>query len=380
MVEQLVSSSRKSAWIVMHLTLCLLVLALIAVVRVKTDQLVDCDYDSFPGAGCLDQLTTRCDYETKKCICIENASFELRGQCLPFKNIHEQCQRSEQCHNIGGKCINRHGLEVSHDSLNGLDESKSLEYFCQCPEGSHYNYTRKRCEKNIVGKKCTFDAECPRANVHCDDRTSKCRCSLGFYYDTTKDTCDKPDIDGPFVISSKDILTSWDANCNYGYIYDSQFHRCISIERLHGARSWSSFVWKIAVLCIVLVLMMMLINGVQRARVNENLIQWQRTVESYNGREFSGYHHRHDPDISRRRTANELRLALAASRPPLYTSHVTNLPADSPPSYEEAIGTNSTSNVTTIAIPSSTRTQDISDIGPPPALPARNLPVNSSIP
>ena len=83
-------------------------------------------------------------------------------------------------------------------------------------------------------------------------------------------------------------------------------------------QTWSTMMWKLSFLTVFLILLMLLIKGVLRARQNEDYLNWARTIALHQEAMRNETVHRSNRDIS------------------------VNI-ADSPPTYSEAIKMNNQS-------------------------------------
>jgi hypothetical protein len=321
---------------------------------------------------------------------------------MTIKSIDEPCYSSKECETTSGaKCINTFGEIESLSSRTAANKGQDVDSsltgqlantpniflnlhagYCQCPNGFYHHQEKGKCIRRIIGSKCHNNTDCfAKQHSICDADQSRCICDTGFIVDSQSDQC-KP-------ISSLTTSGSGSSGqssspratplCEYGLIWDQAARKCIPLMHWESNRTWSALVWKVAVLCVVLVLLMMLASGIQRARQSDNLLNWSRALELYAARSPG----------STSASAIDLEAAVMASAaaagssriassildasglisrdgvvlvlpsgmpppPPSYTavavpSAVTDaaavvstiLPHDEPPSYEEAIRTNS---------------------------------------
>lgn len=343
----------------------------------QANGLTKCDFEKFPGTGCAEQLTTICDITANDCRCKPGFSVTVQGTCMSYKNINEECYTSKQCVKIEAKCINTVGGEVKAN-----DEDKDIPQllnillnlnsgFCQCPEGTYHNLDKRKCQRRVLGGKCVSSGDCMlKSHSYCDVAELKCKCEHGLFVDYLTDTCKTSG--GNFMTNSgsandnhinhdNDPHQHISSICEFGYIYDPSSQRCRTlVPHWDTARSWSSLVWKIAVLSIVLVLLMMLISGIQRARQNENLVNWSRALESYQSREYPGRDQ--IAPIRSRRAPTELRMMMGIS-PLTGPLPMTVQPIDDPPSYDEAVRMGATSAATSTVATTRTHNGNGANVG-----------------
>lgn len=368
-----------------------------------------CDFQSFKK-GCPDPQTTVCDKKSQECICKPGIAVRLEGRCMPFKNVDEPCYTSKECDQIGAKCINAFGEVDAFDSLVNRRESTSSRDssssdprltsssgptrilppspnyffslyggFCQCPSGFYHNQEKNKCQRRLIGVRCRNETDCfAKQHVVCDQIEKRCLCNHGYSLDLMSDQCKAAvGLSGP-SLDSRHLSPRATPICEYGLIWEPQVRRCVPNTYWDNNRTWSGLVWKVVVLCVVLVLLIMLASGIQRARQNENLLNWSRAFELYAARNAAGI----DPEavlpsphttfdgISRMlprgaHRTNGLMFFMPPPHPPppQYTpgsqTDITSIPTilptlpltrEAPPSYEEAIrqpSITSTSSATT---------------------------------
>lgn len=336
---------------------------------------IACNFASYPQSGCED-ATLYCDRKIEECLCHPNLVPSIgppgSSKCIvPPKNLLEPCTSSRECEKISGKCIHPGIGEIGGDSVvnpstlspaSGLTTSNQLNGMCQCSEGTFFSSDKKKCLRRIIGSPCANQTDCySRQNVQCSRIFGKCLCMDGFILDENTDQCRTlaAAVINPSVVGQRSPLdprSNLDSLgpkatplCDYGFMYDHTFKRCIPLMHWDHQRTWSALVWKIMVLCIVLLLLMVLASGLQRARQNANMINWSRALELYAARESAN---------NGTRSAQAILASLgAASRPdgimvmmppppPQYSQadtrrnvhlNITTSPRDDPPSYEEAI-------------------------------------------
>lgn len=333
---------------------------------------ISCNYTLYPESGCEDS-TLFCDSKTDECLCrpnyvpVQGTSSGSSRCILPLKNLLEPCTSSRECEKISGKCMHSNYGEITSDSIvnpstvspnSGLTTSNLLNGVCQCSDGTFFSFDKKKCLRRIIGSPCANITDCySRPNVVCNSLQNKCLCLDGYIADENTDQCRtlaNSIIGGPSSVGQRSPLEppvqmgpKATPLCDYGFMYDHAFKRCIPLMHWDHQRTWSALVWKIMVLCIVLLLLMVLASGLQRARQNANMINWSRALELYARENNNGT-----------RSAQAILTSIhgAASRPdgimvmmppppPQYSQadtrrsvHLTNTcPRDDPPSYEEAI-------------------------------------------
>ena len=375
-----------------------------------------CDFRTFKQ-GCPDPQTTVCDKKTKECICKNGIAVLIQGRCMSFKNVDEPCYSSKECDLIGAKCINAFGEVDAFDTLVSRPFTRNIDSnptstggsstenkeassgllpssvntffnlyggFCQCPSGFYHSQEKNKCQRRLIGVRCRNETDCfSKQHVVCDQIERRCLCNHGFSLDLMSDQC-KPAVgmSGPSP-DSRYLSPRATPICEYGLIWDSSIRKCVPLTYWENNRTWSGLVWKVVVLCVVLVLLMMLASGIQKARQNENLLNWGRAFELYAARNAAG----NDPDsvippvstlsshsttfdgISRmlpRSSHRTTGLMLVMPPPPQYSasamegSNVTprSLRREAPPSYEEAIRQSCSSTTTVMTVTSTTPRSD----------------------
>lgn len=228
---------------------------------------------------------------------------------MTIKSIDEPCYSSKECETTSGaKCINTFGEIESLASRSGkgvenegssagsgqLVNTPNIFFnlnagYCQCPTGFYHHQEKGRCVKRFIGSKCDNNTDCyAKPHSICDAGQHRCLCDVGFMIDSQADQC-KPVSSG--TANSGDSRHSSPRAtplCEYGLIWDQGVRRCVPLMHWESNRTWSALVWKVAVLCVVLVLLMMLASGIQRARQNDNLLNWSRALELYAARGSGG--------------------------------------------------------------------------------------------
>ena len=356
-----------------------------------------CDFSSFKY-GCPDPTTTVCDKKTQECICKNGIAFLIEGRCMAYKNVDESCYTSKECDQIGAKCINAFGEVDAFDSLINRQSKNSASSngdsspdtslasggparvlplspnfffshyggFCQCPSGFYHNQEKNKCQRRLIGVRCRNETDCfGKQHVVCDQIERRCLCNPGYSLDLISDQCKAAvGLSGP-SLDSRHLIPRATPICEYGLIWEPSVRKCVPLTYWDNNRTWSGLVWKVVVLCVVLVLLMMLASGIQRARQNENLLNWSRAFELYAARNAAG----NDPDITLpppHSTIGVTRLFPRSSQrsnglmffmppnhlpPPTYSpaSHdsTTLTTREAPPSYEEAIRQPSITTTTT---------------------------------
>lgn len=356
---------------------------------------IKCDYSRYYGTGCPDHQTTICDPKRMECVC-RAGSIVIEGRCMTIKSIDEPCYSSKECETTSGaKCINTFGEIESLSSRTGANKAQDVDSsltgqlantpniffnlhagYCQCPNGFYHHQEKGKCIKRLIGSKCQNSTECfAKQHSMCDTEQRRCICDVGFIVDSQSDQCKPVTSAGGNSGDTRSPSPRATPLCEYGLIWDQGVRKCVPLMHWESNRTWSALVWKVAVLCVVLVLLMMLASGIQRARQNDNLLNWSRALELYAARSpgtASGS--TIDLEAAVRATAGSSRhggssslldasglisrdgvvLVLPSGMPPPPPSYtavasatdtaavVTTIhPIDEPPSYEEAIRTNS---------------------------------------
>ena len=237
---------------------------------------------------------------------------------MTMKSIDEPCFSSKECESSSGaRCIGSFGeidgptpataaaIHKEGTSVTSGSSSDSLAPaamagllapnvfyslnagYCRCPPGFFHHQEKGKCVKRVIGVECQNSSDCfARQHSLCDAGTGRCSCDSGFELDSQADQC-RP----AFVTTSPSGGESRHSGspratplCEYGLIWDQGVRKCVPLIHWETNRTWSALVWKVAVLCIVLVLLMMLASGVQRARQTDNLLNWSRALELYAAR------------------------------------------------------------------------------------------------
>jgi len=384
-----------------------------------------CDFNQFKN-GCPDPATTICDKNKQECLCRPGIAVRIGPRCMSFKSVDEPCYSSKECDQIGAKCINAFGevdafdnlisrpfKDLGGDPLSSSNPSHANLFFnlyagfCQCPVGFYHNQDKKKCQRRLIGTSCRNSTDCnSKPHVFCDPIEGKCLCDHGYSLDMMSDQCKmsgsavgsgvlSPSISTLNAIDTRHLNPRATPICEYGLIWDQSIRKCVPLIHWENNRTWSALVWKVAVLCVVLVLLMMLASGIQRARQNENLINWSRALELYAARNgevdpdaLSGTdgirsHHHHRSSTSSRPPHTGVMLVMPTP-PPQYSASSTReisltvLPSDDPPTYEEAIRQSSGDNLPSTATTTTTTIMMINSTsgpsgGPQPVV----LPTNS---
>lgn len=348
-----------------------------------------CDFNQFKN-GCPDPATTICDKNKQECLCRPGIAVRIGPRCMSFKSVDEPCYSSKECDQIGAKCINAFGevdafdnlisrplKDIGGDSLSSASPSHANIFFnlyagfCQCPVGFYHNQDKKKCQRRLIGTSCRNSTDCnSKPHVFCDPIEGKCLCDHGYSLDMMSDQCKMsgsaigsgvlspsggPAISTLNAIDTRHLNPRATPICEYGLIWDQSIRKCVPLIHWENNRTWSALVWKVAVLCVVLVLLMMLASGIQRARQNENLINWSRALELYaarsgvvdpdalSGTDGRGHHHHRSSTSSSSRPPHTGVMLVMPTPPPQYSASSTReisltvLPSDDPPTYEEAI-------------------------------------------
>lgn len=176
--------------------------------------------------------------------------------CLNYRELGEECIHSSQCNKTSNAFCFDESNGVELNDLQNLEEwfaaeveNKYNKYSyrpenngkCKCKAGHAMNAANECYKMHISGLLCDGSHQCMNwdLNSHCDRRTKRCTCDVGYFYDTDLDKC---------VISLKKLsdfcindieCRSWDLNmncrqsvcvCRYNYFYDSMTQRCKSLS------------------------------------------------------------------------------------------------------------------------------------------------------
>lgn len=158
---------------------------------------IECDFLNHKETGCEDEIGSRCDPNTSKCVCKESHPVRLLDFCLKLSRLNGPCYTSGQCSSViaNASCY-IFGKEYDLDSHNlGRLVTKWPLGVCKCRLGFAYNITTNSCEKRVIGSWCSMDKHCwtirslNSISSFCDKKRGECECAWGTRYESKLDTC-----------------------------------------------------------------------------------------------------------------------------------------------------------------------------------------------
>ena len=161
---------------------------------------IECDFLNYKDTGCEDQVGSKCDVNTSKCICKESHPVRLLDFCLKVSRINAPCYTSGQCVHVSNASCYIFGKEYDLETASGGHNLGRLVKnwplgVCKCRLGFAYNLTTNNCEKRIIGSWCSMDRQCwtlkslNSINTICDKKRGECECAWGTRYNVQLDTC-----------------------------------------------------------------------------------------------------------------------------------------------------------------------------------------------
>jgi len=234
----------------------------------------------------------------RELLCNKDQVF-LNGECKNQANFHSKCISTRMCRTKNAICLDENNKEHNYNP-NQLDIER--ESYCQCPFRYEFNHQKDECV--FFRKFCSTDNECEK-NYKCD--LGQCKC---LYENHDKEKyytyCLHQEIN--VVTCIKDPIRTICTNHTQRFDLPDPF----MINQ-----TWSTMLWKLSFLTVFLILLMLLIKGVLRARQNEDYLNWARTIAMHHEAVRNENNvHRSNREIS------------------------VNMQSDSPPTYSEAIKMN----------------------------------------
>lgn len=219
----------------------------------------------------------------------------LYGECKNLVNFHNKCSDTKMCRTKKARCLDEKNQEYSYHP-DKLDVGRLA--FCQCPFRHEYSPQKNECLN--FRKLCTDNSTCEK-NYFCHE--GLCTCLFENDKEKYSTHCLHQEIS--VVTCFKDPIRTICTNNTQRLDYQDPF--------MNINQTWTATMWKLSFLTVFLILLMLLIKGILRARQNEVYMNWARTIAMHQEALRNDGHQRSNRDIS------------------------INVQSDSPPSYSDAI-------------------------------------------
>jgi len=220
----------------------------------------------------------------------------LNGECRNYVNFHNKCSSTVMCRTKNAICLDENNKEHNYNA-NLLDIER--EAYCQCP--FRYEFSAQKDECLNYRKKCDTNSTC-EINYFCYE--GRCKC----LYEDNKE-------------KYYTLCLHHDSNIITNCLRDPIKPSCLNQTRYEIAdpfimnnQTW----WKLSFLTVFLILIVILIKGVVRARRNEDYITWAHTIALM--RNATETAHRSDRDVSSNSTVCDM--------PPCYADAVKQIQTD----------------------------------------------------